>query len=68
MPEGYQPWFNFNGQVERSHRIIFGHWAALQAKPIRQNVVAVDGGCVWGGELVAFNLKNEEQFKISNPL
>ena len=68
MPKGYQPWFNFNGQVEQSHRIIFGHWAALQAKPIRQNVVAVDGGCVWGGELVAFNLKNEEQFKVFNPL
>lgn len=68
MPEGYQPWFNFNGQVEQTHQIIFGHWAALQAKPIRQNVVAVDGGCVWGGELVAFNLKNEEQFKVFNPL
>ena len=68
MPEGYQPWFNFIGQVEQTHQIIFGHWAALQAKPIRQNVVAVDGGCVWGGELVAFNLKNEEQFKVFNPL
>lgn len=68
MPVGYQPWFNFIGLVEQTHRIIFGHWAALQAKPIRQNVVAVDGGCVWGGELVAFNLKNEEQFKVINPL
>lgn len=68
MPAGYQPWFNFIGQIEQRHRIIFGHWAALQAKAIRENIIAVDGGCVWGGALVAYQLKTAEKFAVFNPI
>ncbi len=54
MPIGFRPWFEW--QVPRERRILFGHWAALNAEVDTQAVRALDGGCVWGGTLVAYRL------------
>lgn len=54
MPLDFRPWFEW--YVVRERRILFGHWAGLKAEVATKNVRALDGGCVWGGKLVAYRL------------
>ena len=68
MPKGFQPWFEFENQATKTHQIIFGHWAALQGKTINPKIQNVDGGCVWGQQLIAFRLEDQQLFKVNNPL
>ena len=68
MPKGFQPWFEFESQAAKTHQIIFGHWAALQGKTINPKIQNVDGGCVWGQQLIAFRLEDQQSFKVNNPL
>ncbi|MFA9485335.1 MULTISPECIES: symmetrical bis(5'-nucleosyl)-tetraphosphatase [unclassified Moraxella] len=56
MPTGYRPWFLWH--APRKRRVLFGHWAALQAKVASDDVRSLDGGCVWGGDLVAYRLSD----------
>lgn len=35
--------------------VVFGHWAALGLM-LRDNLVALDSGCVWGNKLSAVRL------------
>ncbi|MGK9156358.1 symmetrical bis(5'-nucleosyl)-tetraphosphatase [Acinetobacter radioresistens] len=67
MPAGFQPWFEFNSKTTETHQVVFGHWAALQAKTVSTNIQNVDGGCVWGNQLVAFRLEDQQLFKVDNP-
>ena len=67
MPAGFQPWFEFDSKAAETHQIVFGHWAALQAKTVSTNIQNVDGGCVWGNQLVAFRLEDQQLFKVDNP-
>ena len=39
--------------------IVFGHWSALNYYH-DQNIVCLDGGCVWGGDLIAINIMHPE--------
>lgn len=66
MPKGFAPWFNFSRMPVSSHRILFGHWAALQAQSIHPNVIALDGGCVWGQDLVAYRLHDGQVYRVKN--
>lgn len=68
MPKGFQPWFEFESQATKTHQIIFGHWAALQGKTINPKIQNVDGGCVWGQQLIAFRLEDQQLYKVDNPL
>jgi hypothetical protein len=68
MPEGFQPWFEFESKAAQTHQIIFGHWAALQGKSISSQIQNVDGGCVWGHQLIAYRLEDKEIFKVDNPV
>ncbi|OOR92113.1 bis(5'-nucleosyl)-tetraphosphatase (symmetrical) [Moraxella caviae] len=56
MPKDFRPWFSW--VVPRKRRIFFGHWAALKAQVATPFVRSLDGGCVWGGELVAYRLED----------
>lgn len=62
MPIGFRPWFEW--KVKRERKILFGHWAALEAKVVSDKVHSLDGGCVWGGKLVAYRLHDEKIFYI----
>lgn len=62
MPKGFRPWFLW--EVPRQRRILFGHWAALQAKVASEQVRSLDGGCVWGGELVAYRLADKAVIRL----
>lgn len=68
MPEGFQPWFEFDSKAAQTHQIIFGHWAALQGETINSHIQNVDGGCVWGHQLIAYRLEDQQSFKVDNPL
>lgn len=63
MPKGFRPWFLW--KMTRKRKILFGHWAALQAKIDTQHVRALDGGCVWGGRLVAYRLTDERIIAVN---
>lgn len=53
-PNPLQPWFNF--WQRRPITIVFGHWAALNGDSQRQDVRALDTGCVWGNQLTLFDV------------
>lgn len=62
MPEGFKPWFEWSDQLENHIQLFFGHWAALQGKSISSHIHALDGGCVWGGQLIAYRLEDKQFF------
>ncbi|OAL81117.1 diadenosine tetraphosphatase [Acinetobacter terrae] len=68
MPQGFKPWFEFESEAAKTHQLIFGHWAALQGKTINPQIQNVDGGCVWGKQLIAYRLEDKEIFKVDNPM
>ncbi|WP_104498519.1 symmetrical bis(5'-nucleosyl)-tetraphosphatase [Acinetobacter indicus] len=68
MPVGFKPWFEYASAAAETHKIIFGHWAALQGKTISAQIQNVDGGCVWGHQLVAYRLEDDAIFQVDNPL
>ena len=37
--------------------IVCGHWSALGLK-LLSNLIALDAGCVWGGQLTAIRLED----------
>jgi bis(5'-nucleosyl)-tetraphosphatase (symmetrical) len=48
--------------------IVFGHWSALGLLQ-RENLYALDTGCLWGGKLTALNLQTKEITQVqSHPL
>lgn len=51
-PAGYMPWFEVPGRQTGDITIAFGHWSTLGAID-RNDVWALDTGCVWGGCLTA---------------
>jgi bis(5'-nucleosyl)-tetraphosphatase (symmetrical) len=57
-PPGCVPWFDHPGRRSRDARVIVGHWAALGLL-LRDDVVALDTGCVWGGRLTALRLDDD---------
>ena len=48
------PWYLYPKR-EINNLIIFGHWSSL-GYFCDHNVVCLDGGCVWGGELIAIDI------------
>jgi bis(5'-nucleosyl)-tetraphosphatase (symmetrical) len=54
-PPGYVPWFDAPERHTSDVTVVFGHWAALGLM-LRDNLVALDSGCVWGNRLSAVRL------------
>lgn len=59
-PAGFMPWFDAPGRQTANVRLAFGHWSTLGWLN-RDDVIALDSGCVWGGYLSALKLGDSEQ-------
>lgn len=64
IPDGYLPWFETPHRASREATIIFGHWSALGLQ-LRNNLIALDTGCLWGGTLTAIRLDDRRVFQVS---
>ncbi|MFT4101348.1 MAG: symmetrical bis(5'-nucleosyl)-tetraphosphatase [Burkholderiaceae bacterium] len=53
--KGLVPWFDVPGRASRGTPIVFGHWSTLGLVQ-RDDLLAIDTGCVWGGQLTAVRL------------
>jgi len=58
------PWYEVPGMSRRDIRIVCGHWSTL-GRFQGMGVFAIDGGCVWGGALIALRLDGDEPQFIS---
>ena len=54
-PVGFMPWFDVPYRATKDITVAFGHWSTLGWLN-RRDVLALDGGCVWGGCLNALKL------------
>jgi bis(5'-nucleosyl)-tetraphosphatase (symmetrical) len=64
IPTGYLPWFEMPHRVSQDVTVICGHWSALGLQ-IKDNLIALDTGCLWGGSLTAVRLEDREVFQVA---
>jgi len=57
--KGLKPWFECHHRKDIDLRIIFGHWSTLGLYR-DDNVLGLDTGCLWGGELTAARIDSDE--------
>jgi len=54
-PDGMYRWFEAPGRRTAGQPIAFGHWSTLGLMD-RPDLLALDTGCVWGGQLTAMRV------------
>lgn len=64
IPAGYRPWFNIYTRLTPGWRILFGHWAALQAETGVPAIVALDSGYIWGNHMTMLRVDDGEVFTV----
>jgi bis(5'-nucleosyl)-tetraphosphatase (symmetrical) len=62
-PADLIPWYDMSGRKSRDVHILFGHWSSLGLF-VREDVVALDTGCLWGGRLSAMRLDDGEVLQV----
>jgi bis(5'-nucleosyl)-tetraphosphatase (symmetrical) len=65
-PPGLMPWFEHPRRATRGHPIVFGHWST-EGLVMRDDVIGLDTGCVWGGRLTALRLADRALFQVDCP-
>ena len=65
-PPGTCAWFEHPARATRNTRIVCGHWST-EGLVQRCNVIGLDTGCVWGGQLTAVRLDDGELFQVDCP-
>lgn len=60
------PWFDLPGRRSAGTTVVFGHWSALGLL-LREDVVGLDSGCVWGGKLSALCLNDRSLLQVDCP-
>ena len=63
---GLLPWFEVPGRRTADVTVVFGHWSALGLL-LRERVLGVDSGCVWGGKLTAVCLDDRSLLQVDCP-
>ena len=62
-PAELTPWFDFHGRRNLDVQVFFGHWSTLGLF-LRNDVVGLDTGCLWGGQLSAFRLEDGRLIQV----
>jgi len=65
-PPHLMPWFEVPGRKTADTPIIFGHWSAL-GLIARNDLYALDTGCLWGGQLTALRLEDRQPIQVACP-
>ena len=60
------PWMDAPGRVTIDRQIIFGHWATLNGRRNESDLIALDTGCVWGGNLTAIRLDDRQLVQVAS--
>lgn len=66
LSESIQPWFLWSNRKNRDRQIFFGHWSTLGAID-GYGVHATDTGCLWGGQLTAYEMETKKRHCIDCP-
>lgn len=62
-PPGLHPWYEHPGRRSRDVTVVCAHWAA-QGLVVRDRMIALDTGCVWGGALTAIRLEDRAVWSV----
>jgi len=62
-PAGFSPWFDIPTRRTAGVPIAFGHWSTL-GLITRPDLLALDTGCVWGGQLSAARVEAGRMLEI----
>lgn len=65
-PNHLLPWFDLAQRQTQADTIIFGHWSTL-GLVLRDNLISLDTGCVWGGKLSAVRLSDRLLIQVDSP-
>ncbi len=65
-PPGLYPWFDAPGRQTTGVPTAFGHWSTLGLVD-RPNLLSLDTGCVWGGQLTAARVDGAQREVIQVP-
>lgn len=63
---GYMPWFDVPERRSADTAVVFGHWSTL-GLIMRQNLISLDTGCLWGGKLSAVCLEDRRVVQVECP-
>jgi bis(5'-nucleosyl)-tetraphosphatase (symmetrical) len=63
VPEGYVAWFDAARPSQEGLTVVCGHWSAL-GLVMREDLIALDTGCVWGRHLTAVRLDDRQIFQV----
>lgn len=66
QPAHLLPWFDVPGRKTADTTVIMGHWSTLGLL-IRPDLIALDTGCLWGGQLTAIRLEDRQVFALKCP-
>ena len=64
VPLHFQPWFDIAGRKSADVTVVCGHWAALGLY-IREHVLVLDSGCVYGRHLTAVRLEDRQVYQVA---
>ena len=67
QPKGCVPWFQASQRQTRENKLLFGHWSTLGFYNA-DNVIGLDGGCIWGGKLTAINVDTVNSAAETTPM
>lgn len=66
-PDTMVPWFDYpHRRLEKNKTVCIGHWSMLGLIN-RPDLIAIDTGCLWGGELTAVKLPERRFIRVSCP-
>ena len=54
------PWYEIEATLRDDIRVLFGHWSTLPVGCYGR-CFALDGGCIWGGHMVALRIDFESE-------